>query len=330
MCKEFFDFLKEHNIEYREENGTIVVGGWLDLRPTKVETLPDNLVVGGWLDLSDTNIEKLPDNLVVGGWLDLSHTNIETLPDNLVVGYWLDLSCTNIKTLPDNLVVGGSLNLSHTNIETLPDNLVVGGSLCLRNTSIETLPDNLVVGDSLDLSRTNIKTLPDNLVVGGIYRNDFISEEEIGKKELQDKHLVEPKLSWRNGKYRVLDGIFCEVLEQRKNVFKVKIKNKVNYVVTDGINYSHGGTIKEAKKDLIYKLSNRDTSAYEGWTLDTKITKKEAIESYRVITGACEFGTKNFVESLEKTPRKITPAVVIKLTKGQYGHEKYKEFFMED
>ena len=309
MCKEFFDYLKEHNIDYREENGNIMVGGSIDLSHTKVKTLPDNLVVCG-LDLSNTSIETLPDNLVVGGWLDLSNTNIETLPDNLVVNGSLYLSNTNIKTLPDNLVVGG-LYLSNTNIKTLPDNLVVGGWLDLSNTSIETLPDNLVVA-------------------GHIFENRIISEKEARKKENQDKHFVESKLSWRNGKYRVFDGIFCEVLEQRKNVFKVKINNKTSYVVTDGINYSHGETIKEAKEDLIYKLSNRDTSAYEDWTLDTKITKKEAIESYRVITGACEFGTKNFVESLEKTPKKLTPAVVIKLTKGRYGHEKYKEFFEED
>ena len=290
MCKEFFDYLKEHDIDYRKENGNIIIDDELYLRHTNIETLPDNLVVNGDLDLTHTNIKTLPDNLVVVGWLDLSNTSIETLPDNLVVGSWLNLCCTKVKTLPDNLVIGSWLDLCCTKVKTLPDNLVVGGC---------------------------------------IFNNNIIPEKEIRKKEKQDEHFVESKLSWRNGKYRVFDGIFCEVLEQRKNVIKVKIKNSIGYVVTDGINYSHGETIKEAKKDLIYKLSNRDTSAYEGWTLDTKITKKEAIESYRVITGACEFGTKNFVKSLENTPRKLTPAVVIKLTKGRYGHEKYKEYFEE-
>ncbi|MFR9573726.1 MAG: hypothetical protein SNH28_07480 [Rikenellaceae bacterium] len=47
------------------------VGGYLDLRGTKITALPDNLQVGGSLDLQGTKITALPDNLQVGGYLDL-------------------------------------------------------------------------------------------------------------------------------------------------------------------------------------------------------------------------------------------------------------------
>ena len=33
------------------------MGGWLDLRNTKIQTLPEGLTVGGWLDLSGTQIK---------------------------------------------------------------------------------------------------------------------------------------------------------------------------------------------------------------------------------------------------------------------------------
>ena len=96
----------------------------------------------------------------------------------------------------------------------------------------------------------------------------------------------------------------------------------------DGV-FSHGDTIKEAKESLLYKISSRDKTAYESWTLDKKITKREAIESYRVITGACESGVRHFVESIGKTKRRYTVQEIIDITKGQYGNDAYVRFFVK-
>jgi hypothetical protein len=125
------------------------------------------------------------------------------------------------------------------------------------------------------------------------------------------------------------DNIRCAVISHKGNVYKVHNFNsdKESYVVTDGEHYSHGDTIKQAKADLIYKISNRDTSQYADLTLDSVVTKAEAIKMYRVITGACEAGTKHFVSSLTKTKAKYTIAELIKLTDGQYGNETFAKFF---
>ena len=274
--------------------------------------------IPGYLDLSGTQITSLPDNLTVGGSLNLSGTQITSLPDNLTVGGYLDLSGTQITSLPDNLTVGGSLNLENTQITSLPDNLTVGGSLYLSGTQITSLPDNLTVGGYLYLSGTQIK-------------NKAAAKEKVRPTqpnfEKQWKLSVELKLSWQNGKYRVFDGIFCEVIRQLKNAFKIKVGSKIQYVVTDGENFSHGDTIKQAKADLIYKISNRDTSAYKDLTLDSVVTKAQAIQMYRVITGACEAGTKHFVSGLAKTKAKYKIAELIKLTKGQYGAQTFAKFF---
>lgn len=49
---------------------------------------------------------------------------------------------------------------------------------------------------------------------------------------------------------------------------------------------------------------------------------------YRVITGACESGTRYFVETvLADKKEKYTVQEVITLTQGQYNHEKLVEFF---
>ena len=49
---------------------------------------------------------------------------------------------------------------------------------------------------------------------------------------------------------------------------------------------------------------------------------------YRVITGACEQGTRYFVEHND-LPNRLTVRQAIDLTQGQYGNKKFKEFFFE-
>ena len=89
---------------------------------------------------------------------------------------------------------------------------------------------------------------------------------------------------------------------------------------------AHGETIAKAKDDLRYKISNRDTSKYKDWKLDDIHTAEEIIEAYRVITGACFYGTKSFCDSV-KLPKKATISEAIEITKGQYGNQNFKEFF---
>ena len=50
------------------------------------------------------------------------------------------------------------------------------------------------------------------------------------------------------------------------------------------------------------------------------------IQAYRAITGACEFGVKDFCQGRD-LPKKISVDQAIKLTKGKYGNDQFKEFF---
>jgi len=126
----------------------------------------------------------------------------------------------------------------------------------------------------------------------------------------------------------VADEILSEIVKKKGNVYHVinHGESKVSYLVTDGTNWSHGETLKEAKDSLKYKLSNRDTTFCEGWKLDDKIDTVDLIKAYRAITGACESQTKAFCES-QKLPKQITPAEAIKLTQGQYNAQVFAEFF---
>ena len=129
------------------------------------------------------------------------------------------------------------------------------------------------------------------------------------------------------GKHIIQDNILSKVIRKRGNVYKVlnNGETKESYLVTDGENWSHGITIKEAKESLIYKISNRDKSQYKDMKLSTTYSFEEAVKMYRVITGACEGGVRGFLDKI-KTKDKYSVKEIISLTKGQYGNESLSNF----
>ena len=335
-------FKKETGVNLQIKDGKPHFGGSLYLENTAITALPENLTVGGSFDLRDTGITSLPDNLTVGGYLDLEGTSITSLPENLTVGGNLYLRGTSITSLPDNLTVGGSLDLRDTAITALPENLTVGGSLDLENTAITSLPDNLTVGGYLDLEGTSITSLPDNLTVGGYLdlegtaitdkgniRTQLTNEQKT-KIEKQQNPLL--RWEWNRKTYIKVDGIFSEVISSKGNLYHIKQigSEKIEYLVTDGQGkWAHGKTLQEAKADLLYKISNRDKSSYENLTLESELSFDEAVVCYRVITGACSAGTRNYIENRLPKPHKpkYTISEIIKLTENEYQGRAFADFF---
>ena len=186
---------------------------------------------------------------------------------------------------------------------------IIGGGLDLR--SVTSIPEgfNPTVGGGLDLSSC---------------RRYIGAEVELP--------YIPARYIWRNKEYIKVDGIFTRIISERGNVMRVQriARKDIEYLVTDGDGrWAHGKTLKEAKDSLIYKISSRDTSEYRTWKLSTEVTHAEAIEAYRVITGACVLGTRHFCETIlgDKKKDKYTIAEVIELTRGQYGAETFKSFF---
>ena len=128
----------------------------------------------------------------------------------------------------------------------------------------------------------------------------------------------------------IADGILSRIINKKGDVYKVANHGEdvETFLVEQGEIFSHGATIKEARDSLIYKLVNKDTSAYVDMTLETELSLAESIEMYRTITGACESGVKYFVEqNQDKVKDKFTVKELISLTSGQYASNAFKEFF---
>ena len=235
--------------------------------------------------------------------LDLN--GLTSIPDgfNPTVGGYLDLN--GLTSIPDgfNPTVGGSLYLR--GLTSIPEgfNPTVGGSLYLRG--LTSIPEgfNPTVGGYLDLNG-------ESRYIGAETNLDYIE--------------------WQDGKYILVDGIFCEKLHRKSNVIKAKKygSEKTFYIITDGEgSWSHGDSIKEAQEDLIFKTSNKSKSDYEDLTTYSVLTFEEAVVCYRVLTGACKFGVKDFLSRKNVERKDINISDIIHLTSGEYGHESFKSFF---
>ena len=324
-------------------SNNLVVGNNLEIRHVNITSLPDKLIVGGNIDIFYTNITKVPNNFIIGGRLKVNDSGIINLPENLTIGGDMDLSYGKMTELPNNLTVGGNIDLSCSKINKLPDNLFVCGYLDITHTNIKKLPKNLVVNSELDMRYTPIKKLPKTLTVDGFLCKDDLTEKEYSsiKNNLSPKQkkiihgLKNMALFWKsNGvEYIKADGIFSLVDSHHGNVYRVhKLggEDRPFYLVTDGENnWAHGDTLEEAKADLIYKISDRGTSVYKNLSLDDTLSYEDAIAAYRIITGACSAGTRDFLENRLPSPHKDKYSIreIIKLTAVEYGREKFEKFF---
>ena len=126
----------------------------------------------------------------------------------------------------------------------------------------------------------------------------------------------------------IIDNIVYKVIQEKGNVLKVINNGETteSYIVSDGENFAHGKTIKEAKESLIYKISNRDTSEYSKLTIDSMIDFENAVKMYRKITGSCESQTKEFAEKNKFEGNKSIKEI-IKITKGQFNNDLLIKFF---
>ena len=146
--------------------------------------------------------------------------------------------------------------------------------------------------------------------------------------------IIEPNFEeWLRRGYVHADGITKKIKSQKRlgeiTVFEVFEfpQSKTSFVVKRGETFSHGENVEKAIHDLRYKISDRDASKFEVWrsNLDQDVTLDEAISAYRTVTGSCEMGTKQFVESI-KVPEKLTPRIILQITKGRFGSDKFAEF----
>ena len=125
-----------------------------------------------------------------------------------------------------------------------------------------------------------------------------------------------------------VDGINSLLISQKNNVQKVVLNREIepSYIFTKNGISAHGRSVKQAYRDWLFKQSDRDVSKYRNLNPDEVHDLSFWYECYRTITGACAAGTEHFIEQY-KPKNKMTLNELIEITKGQYGHNTFVEFF---
>ncbi len=129
----------------------------------------------------------------------------------------------------------------------------------------------------------------------------------------------------------MIDSVFCEIISERNTkiseeditIFQAKKVNKSEFffIVKKDDYYAHGEDLNKAVEDLKFKIV-AEKLKNEPINKDTEIT----INHYRIITGACEFGVKSWMQQNGITQEKITASELLPILKktNAYGLDRFK------
>ena len=230
---------------------------------------------------------------------------------NLIVKEGADASLPALTSVGGYLSVYGSAKLDA--LTSVGGNLYVHAGAKLDATALTSVGGYLDVYGSVKLPK-NIKSNDTGMVAA-----------------LRARISLSVRMSFEANGFLFADGILGKTLGVKEiggnKVYTIAVKAgmKTAYCVQRGETFSHGDTVEKAIESLRYKLVDHDTERFKQWKPETEITAEDAIQAYRAITGACEYGVREFCESI-KVPDKLTVKEAIKLTTGKYGNDKFKEF----
>ena len=107
-------------------------------------------------------------------------------------------------------------------------------------------------------------------------------------------------------------------------------KLKRCYVAQLGEHFAHGKTVEKAMRDVRFKWMEREFDQEE-LVAEIKARGTVLIEDFRLVTGACEEGTRHGMEQagLDPDADELPLAVVLGAAFGSYG-ERFKALFVEE
>ena len=232
--------------------------------------------------------------------------------------------------------VGTSVIVDGTAKADFPMLKAIGASVIVYGTAKADFPMLKDVGASVRVYGTAtfpmLKDVGTSVIVDGTATVVMPPREKIGKNP---KPVSPIREVFAKCGYMFADNILSRIVNQKKSgkitiykTRKIGNRDKIVYVVQKGEIFSHGETVKQATHDLRYKLADRDTTKYKGWTVDTVKPIADIIGAYRAITGACETGTKMFCEG-KNIPEKMSVKAAIAKTTGAYKAKQFAAFFTE-
>jgi prefoldin subunit 5 len=303
---------------------------------------PEHIHEGNLTIRTAADAEKYRNITKVTGYLSINSNAKLDAPALTSVGGYLSINSNAKLDAPALTSVGGGLYISSSAKLDAPALTSVGGGLYIySNVKLDALTS--VGGDLYIYSNAKLDALTS---VGG-----YLSINSNAKLDAPALTSVGGKLSIYSSakltagklycggyeKFKVIDDIGCVVLSEKKQGDMTilmcrhsKIKNQKVvgdkfYVAQKGEDNAHGKTIAEATQELLFKIGPRDVERFRNMPMHTAKTPSEWALIYRMVTGACQYGTAQFIETRHDLKKEYTLAEILTLTEGQFGHDRFSE-----
>ncbi len=312
----------------------IKVTGYLSISASaKLDALKS---VGGSLYISaSANLDALES---VGGSLHIYASANLDAPKLESVGGYLHISASAnldaLKSVGDYLSISASAKLDA--LKSVGGYLYISASANLD--ALESVGGSLHICASANLDAPKLKSVGDYLYISSSARLDAPKLESVGGSlHIYEKGSLTAGKLYPDGfdKFMTFDNIGCIVLSEKlQNDVTIRLcrHSKINnrkvvgdkfFVASGNGHNAHGKTIAEATQELAFKAGSRDVSQWENMPRDTVKTPAEWAFVYRMITGACRYGTDQFIASKRKMKNRYTLTEIVAETKGAFGHDRF-------
>ena len=170
-----------------------------------------------------------------------------------------------------------------------------------------TIENGITINGSLDLrSLTTVDKdfLKDTTVTGSLYLHSLTTAD----KDLMNKNISQLAIGYNEKKsYCFFDGILSAVLSVSNRKPYTIYTTPFGFIAQKDDYTAHGKTVKKSILDLEFKIISEKIKN-DPIHADTKIT----IKHYRLITGACESGCKDWM-SKNNIPFKVVDNEIIEV-----------------
>lgn len=316
---------KNGKIDFEEITGTLYIRSKAIVSAPKLKIIGANLNPGPNTKLSAPKLEVIRGSSYIYDHAKLLLPKLKVIGQGLCLDDGAELSLSNLEIIGGRLAVYDNVKLLVPKLKIIGDYLRIGAESKILAPKLEIICNWLAIYDDAKPLSPNLKIIGE-----GIYDRTKIDFTTSNSKIKSNPVALAKALKEKS--FIKIDGTLSHFISRRKikNLTLYQVKgigqDKVSFIVQRDNGFAHGETLEKAIESLHYKLSSRDISRFKEWKITTKVSVEEAIQAYRSITGACEFGVKNFCESIE-LPKTLTIKKVVELTQGQFGNKEFARFF---
>ena len=230
------------------------------------------------------------------------------------------LDATGVPYERDGLTFKAGSYLSLGSLTTMPEGVTLSAGDYLDLRRLTTMPEGVTLSADGYLDLRSLTTIPEGVTLsagGNLYLNRLTTEAQ----RYQGKAI----------RVRTIDGVCTRLIRSRKSgnvtlwsaqYFKGSLDTDPRcFVAQEGDDYAHGDTAEKAVRDLRFKVMSRDFDPDE---LIATIKARGTVElnDYRLLTGACESGTRQHLISHGIDPdatESLPLAKALEISRSGYG-----------